>query len=170
MLIWFQLLCADYIFVVLNYIKLEIIEITFAVTMSHFIKWAPSTVLFCNNSTLSRLEPVRCQQRVITNQSLHYFRGGSKHLLHQVHVRVLGRDETLMLKGGTALTGADVTCLSNDLLLSLLWIKIVWWRLGRLMNDTWWGWGQVDGEGKQRLQGDKCVCVCVFFSMLWMSV
>lgn len=25
------------------------------------------------------------------------------------------------------------------------------------------GWGQVDGEGKQRLRGDKCVCMCVFF-------
>lgn len=35
-------------------------------------------------------------------------------------VGVISKDETLVLKGAAALTGADVTCLSNDLLLSLL--------------------------------------------------
>lgn len=71
--------------------------------------------------------------------------------LWSVSVRLTRGDETWMPKGTTALTGEDVTCLSSDLLLSLIWIKIVWWRLGRLMNDTCWGWGQ--GWRREKTKG-----------------
>lgn len=60
---------------------------------------------------------------------------------------------------GAALIGAVVTCLSNDLLLSMFRIKIVWWRL----TDESYMWGR--GQVTERRVKTKVTSIQMFINL-----
>lgn len=90
----------------------------------HVLKWALSKRQPVIIASLAELNPRVVDGTSSLATALFFFTCSSKHLLPQTYVIVLIMDETVMLKE-VQLIGADVTCLSNDLLLSLLRIKIV---------------------------------------------
>lgn len=104
-----------------NCIHPDINEIVLALGMSHLIQQAESADMLCKRTAPSRWEPARRCLVSQQNKSARYFwRAHIADCLRSVHVRLKRGGETRMPRGAAALTGADVTCLSNDLLLSLL--------------------------------------------------
>lgn len=99
-----------------NHIRPDGNSIALALAVSRLIKQGGSTDMLCNRKGS---QPVgTCEDGVTTTQKLKLYQGGSCRWPPPASSR--GRVETSALKGAAALTGADVTCLSNDLLLSLL--------------------------------------------------
>lgn len=104
-----------------NGIHPDINELVLALAMSHLIQQAGNADMLCNRNAPSRSEPVRCRLALRQNKSSRYFwMAQVAGCLRSVRVGLIRGDETRAPKGAAALTGADVTCLSNDLLLSLL--------------------------------------------------
>lgn len=104
-----------------NCIHPDINAIVLALAVSHLTQQAVSTDMLCNKNAPSRLEPARCRLVSWHNNSVRYFWTSQiAGCLRSVRVGLIKGEETRMSKEAAALTGADVTCLSNDLLLSLL--------------------------------------------------
>lgn len=104
-----------------NCIHPDVNEIVLALAMSHLIQQAVSADMLCNRKAPSRSQPARRRLVLRQDKSVRYF--WTAHVagcLRSVRVGLIRGDETWMPKGAAALTRADVTCLSNDLLLSLL--------------------------------------------------
>lgn len=104
-----------------NCIHPDINETVLALAMSHLIQQAESADMLCKRNAPSRSEPARRCLVSRQNKSARYFwRAHIAGCLRSDRVGLKRGDKTRMPRGAAALTGADVTCLSNDLLLSLL--------------------------------------------------
>lgn len=104
-----------------NCIHPDINETVLALAMSHLIQQAESAYMLCKRNAPSRSEPARRCLVSGQNKGTRYFwRAHIAGCLRSVRVGLKRGDKTRMPRGAAALTGADVTCLSNDLLLSLL--------------------------------------------------